>query len=148
MTDRENITLVITEITALPETTDTDNDADSEDNTSAVEYDLDEYEAELVRYRKLRDSMKKANKKYRETHKNIVNQKQREYYAKKKEDNTYMERIRNASSKYYKNHKDEIKERREKKKQDIVQEPKEKIKKEKKSKKQVDQKTEHILMTI
>ena len=148
MTDRENITLVITEITALPETSDTDNDADSEDNTSAVEYDLDEYEAELVRYRKLRDSMKKANKKYRETHKDIVNQKQREYYAKKKEDNAYMERIRNASSKYYKNHKDEIKERREKKKQDTVQEPKEKIKKEKKSKKQVDQKTEHILMTI
>lgn len=140
---RENITFEIIE-EEQPET-----------NNTAVEYDLDKYEYELERYRRIKESMTKANKKYRVNHKEYVNQKQREYYAKNKEDEDFLERIRSNSSRYYHTHKEAIKERRDKKRAEKkeMEPPKEKKLSKRKQKeerwKNADKpREEHILMII
>ena len=52
-------------------------------------------------------SMRKANKKYRETHKEMFNEYQKKYYQSHKNDDEYMNKQREKARKYYYKKKEE-----------------------------------------
>ncbi len=55
----------------------------------------------VERYIKYRDSMSKANKKYRETHKEKMNELSKNYYHRKKNDEEFMEKMRTRARERY-----------------------------------------------
>ena len=54
-------------------------------------------------------SMRKANKKYRETHKEKFNEYQKQYYRNHKHDEEYMKKQREKAKRYYYKKKEEAK---------------------------------------
>ena len=74
---------------------------DTQSDTYSIETLSDNYDEIKIIYVYRNDSMKKAQKKYRENHKEKIAEIQKRYYDKKKNDEEFKKKVSEQKKQYY-----------------------------------------------